>query len=399
MKLITGLHINVLNMIAQCIKKVLFIVITLLVTGCVSALPMKHEYKSREIFPLPFDQVWTLSSNFLEKNVSPVKIADKKSGLLESREFKVPYYGFQYASEYTDCGKLGSLYVYHEIIGHYEIFISELDENRTSVRIIPDYRASLWLGKSFKGWVNCRSRGYVEQSFVDNLWAQIQKPYSKEGLGPLQEYDMIKEPGEISADHVLESQDSNNKGAGEPGTGLTPETELKNIMVKYENAIQEIDKLSNELTALKSGNKCENNNIYAGEAELSDADTASDKTRTYDNDDTAQSVPEKANKKSTIASRPLRQKTEDIPEIYTVQTGSFLDINRAMEQFNFIADHLHSKNYSNLRIEKIGKYYAVRLGKYNNDSSAERMLRKLIHDIKSPVVLKAYIKEDRIIKP
>ena len=114
-----------------------------------------------------------MSSNFLEAEVSAIDTADKKSGYLKTKEFTVPYNGFQYQSKYADCGKLGGLNVYHEIIGYYEIFITESDEKKTTVRTLPHYRASLWSGKDFKGWVPCESRGYVEQLLMDDLRAKI----------------------------------------------------------------------------------------------------------------------------------------------------------------------------------------------------------------------------------
>ncbi len=357
-----------LKMIAQCIKKAPYIVVIVFMTGCVTALPMKHEYTSRETLPLPFDDVWELSSNFLEQNVSAIDTADKKSGYIITKEFNVPYNGFQYQSEYADCGQLGSLYVYHEIVGNYEIFISPLEDNRSSIRIIPDYRASLWIGKSFKGWVPCQSRGYFEQLLVNDL-----RTKKKES-------------------HALDIQNKDMEATVDPGTNMSSETEMSELKVKYKNALQNIDKLNNEVSMLKKQKENEKNKRYAGKPETSGRESSSGSAKTSYNGVTARSSPKKT-------ARSLSQEKDVMSEIYTIQTGSFLNIDRAQEQFSFIAEHMKAKDYNNLRIERIGKYYTVRLGKYENDSSTKELLQKLNHKIKSPVVLKAYIKEDRIIKP
>ncbi len=251
-------RIYMLNMTTRLLKKVHYFIILMLVSGCVTAPPMTHEYRSNDNFPIPFNEAWELSNNFLTENVSAIDTADRKSGYIKTEEFNVPYEGFQYQSEYADCGTLGGLYVYHKIIGYYEIFIYESETNLTVVSAIPHYRASLWLGKSFKGWVPCRSRGYIEQLLMDDLGAKMQK----------------SDPAVPQPENALDKEKDNNEtGIAEPEINLTSDTELNNLMIKHETALQEIKKLNNEIIELKRKVNPGNNNKNPGEAELSDTES------------------------------------------------------------------------------------------------------------------------------
>ncbi len=280
-------------------------------------------------------------------------------------------------------------------MGYYEIFISESDTFRTTVRTIPHFRASLWLGKNFKGWVTCTSRGYVEQLLIDDLRAQIKESRLGEARGHQPDKGVDKESDKRSTTHILKTQAKDDKGTVKPEIHQVPETELRNLRIKYENALQEREKLNNEITLLKRNKHIENNEKKTKAAELSKTESPPELTKKPDNDVATKLL---LNKKHTLAAAPLIQGEDDNTQFFTIQTGSFLTIDRAREHFDFIADLLQAKDHDNLRIEKIGRFYTVRLGKYDNYSSADDLLRKLIHKIKSPVILKAYIKESRIIK-
>jgi hypothetical protein len=351
-----------LNIIRQLLKRVPYCIIFILVTGCVTALPVKHEYKSREIFPVPFNEIWD-----------------------------VPQSGFQYQSEYTDCGNLGGFYTYHKIVGYFEIFISETEDNSTSVRTIPHYHASLWLGKSFKGWIPCQSKGYIEQLFMDELRAEINKIRIKKALDS-------QKSDEESTTQPLKIQANNKKRAVAPEIPLIPETEFKELMIKYENALQENENLRNQITILKKNNISGNNKKYSEETGLPVTESPPELTIIADDVVTPKLPLKKTNKEDVPAAEPLSQGRNDNYQFYTIQTGSFLELYRAQEQFNFITELLQPIDYDNLRIEKISSYYTVRLGKYDNYASAEDLLQKLTRDIKSAIVLKAYIKENRIMK-
>jgi tetratricopeptide (TPR) repeat protein len=84
--------------------------------------------------------------------------------------------------------------------------------------------------------------------------------------------------------------------------------------------------------------------------------------------------------------------------IFTIQTGSFTEIERARKEFESIKQGLNKKELNYLRIEIIGKFYAVRLGKFEDYTTAERFLQALKPRFTGIVIIKAYIKDDRIIK-
>jgi len=84
--------------------------------------------------------------------------------------------------------------------------------------------------------------------------------------------------------------------------------------------------------------------------------------------------------------------------IYTIQTGSFLKMERAQKQFNSMLQKLNGKEINFLRIEKIGKYFSVRLGRFNDYYTAKQFVIAAKPNLSSAVILKAYIKEERIIR-
>ena len=84
--------------------------------------------------------------------------------------------------------------------------------------------------------------------------------------------------------------------------------------------------------------------------------------------------------------------------IYTIQTGSFLSIDDAQNQYDTLVKRLDGKIIDHLRIEKIGKYFSVRLGKFDNRDNAENSLSSIKERLPSFLVMKAYYKEERIKK-
>ncbi len=84
--------------------------------------------------------------------------------------------------------------------------------------------------------------------------------------------------------------------------------------------------------------------------------------------------------------------------IYTIQIGSHTRKAAAEEEFNSILQALNRKKNDYLRIEKIGKYYAVRLGKFYNYDNTEKFHKVIKQRLSAAMILKAYIKSERIIK-
>ena len=84
--------------------------------------------------------------------------------------------------------------------------------------------------------------------------------------------------------------------------------------------------------------------------------------------------------------------------IYTIQTGSLTKKVDAQKQFKFIIQDLNEKELDFLRIEKVGKYYTVRLGKFEDYATTEKFLQTIKPQFPTSIILKAYIKDDRIVK-
>lgn len=158
----------IFGMASRAGKKLFLLSVLLIVTGCATLPPIKHKIKTKEIYTAPYDKLWELANDSVSI-VAAIEEADKKSGVIRTKEFKTPYEGFQYVSKYADCGEPGGMYVYRGIIGYFEISISEIDGNKVSVEANVHYHAPMWFGKSFKGTVVCQSRGHLEKQLFEDL--------------------------------------------------------------------------------------------------------------------------------------------------------------------------------------------------------------------------------------
>ncbi len=84
--------------------------------------------------------------------------------------------------------------------------------------------------------------------------------------------------------------------------------------------------------------------------------------------------------------------------VYTIQTGSYTIKAHAEKQVNFLLQSLNKKDLDFLRIEKTGKYYTVRLGKFENYAAAKKFIQEVKLGLPEAVILKAVIKNERIIR-
>jgi hypothetical protein len=84
--------------------------------------------------------------------------------------------------------------------------------------------------------------------------------------------------------------------------------------------------------------------------------------------------------------------------IYTIQAGSFIQLERAEKHLDFIAQRLDEKELDYLRIEKIGNFYSTRLGKFENSFNAEKLLQSIKSHLPTAIKMKAYIKDERIVR-
>ncbi|MCK5505966.1 MAG: tetratricopeptide repeat protein [Thermodesulfovibrionia bacterium] len=83
---------------------------------------------------------------------------------------------------------------------------------------------------------------------------------------------------------------------------------------------------------------------------------------------------------------------------HSVQTGSFVSLAIAHKQYGSIEQKLNKQELDNLRIERIGKFYSVRVGKFNDFASAEKFLKSAGSRLPKATVMEVYIKHERIIK-
>ncbi len=84
--------------------------------------------------------------------------------------------------------------------------------------------------------------------------------------------------------------------------------------------------------------------------------------------------------------------------IYTIQTGSFISIAPTQKQFDSIVQGLNEKELDYLRIEKIGKFYSLRLGKFEDHATAKKFFQAIKPQLSTAIIMKAYIKDERIIR-
>ncbi|HDH06577.1 MAG TPA: hypothetical protein ENH01_12885 [Nitrospirae bacterium] len=84
--------------------------------------------------------------------------------------------------------------------------------------------------------------------------------------------------------------------------------------------------------------------------------------------------------------------------VYTIQTGSFIRIRHAIEQFNSIIKILSEKNLDYLRVEKIGKFYTVRLGRFEDFTGGKAFLQTIKTQLPMAIILKSRIKDNSIIR-
>jgi type II secretory pathway component PulC len=83
--------------------------------------------------------------------------------------------------------------------------------------------------------------------------------------------------------------------------------------------------------------------------------------------------------------------------VYTIQTGSFRDSQRAEKQFRIIEQSLEEAALHALRIEKIGRFYAVRIGTFAGLAETEQFLRKHEGSLNGALMMKAYFIDERIL--
>ncbi len=108
--------------------------------------------------------------------------------------------------------------------------------------------------------------------------------------------------------------------------------------------------------------------------------------------------------------RPLTRPNDKIPgkstrtmpdqkeSIFTIQTGSYKNIASAEEQFGFLINVLDEKKLDYLRIEKIGRFYSVRIGKFKRRTEAVKFFNTIKPHLHGAYIMKAYFIMERVEK-
>jgi hypothetical protein len=76
--------------------------------------------------------------------------------------------------------------------------------------------------------------------------------------------------------------------------------------------------------------------------------------------------------------------------IYSIQTASFKRIANAQNHFNSLMKEFDGNPIQYTRIEKIGIYYAIRLGKFNDSSAAKKFLAANQPLLSSAIIVNNY---------
>jgi tetratricopeptide (TPR) repeat protein len=82
--------------------------------------------------------------------------------------------------------------------------------------------------------------------------------------------------------------------------------------------------------------------------------------------------------------------------IYTVQLNSFDEMRNAREYYYEIIETVDKKNLDYLRIEEIGRFYTVRLGRIKDAEEAKAFYKWIKTQLTRSVLMQAYILESRI---
>jgi hypothetical protein len=90
--------------------------------------------------------------------------------------------------------------------------------------------------------------------------------------------------------------------------------------------------------------------------------------------------------------------TADNNTVFTVQAGSYADRVNAGKKYKSLIRNMNDADLDNLRIEKVGEYYTVRLGSFDHYVTAMKFLNAMNSRLSSAIVLNANIKNERIVK-
>ena len=82
---------------------------------------------------------------------------------------------------------------------------------------------------------------------------------------------------------------------------------------------------------------------------------------------------------------------EEQPQFYTIQAGSYAGEQGALHQYQELADILPESQRAFLRVEKVGRYYTVRVGKFENRDESVDFVTQAEQNLSNVIILQAYI--------
>ena len=88
----------------------------------------------------------------------------------------------------------------------------------------------------------------------------------------------------------------------------------------------------------------------------------------------------------TLLSSPVEASKSG--DFFSIQTGAFHHLRNAKKQFNLLKEKLEQEQLRFLRIERSGRLYIVRMGKFRNIREARSLLKKVKRVIKEGSIIK-----------
>lgn len=140
--------------------------------GCATYPPPKGEIPDTRTYNNSDDKVWEAALETLaEQNIGVIS-AGKRSGEIVAEDRTVALRQFEpgrYDSKYCYCGSPPRYHDMRELVGEYRISVTPSSMDRTSVRIDVTYKAAIYSGERFTGWLPCPSKGIFEPFFLEEL--------------------------------------------------------------------------------------------------------------------------------------------------------------------------------------------------------------------------------------
>jgi hypothetical protein len=159
-------------------KKLTLILAILVFSSCATVPPGIFTFESSKMYNKNFDVVWEkIIALFAEKNIS-IKTLEKSSGIVVAEDTSVPFNrvpgSTKIESNFCDCGAPGGFNYYRELQGRFNVFVRKVGTEQTSVQINTTYRASVFQGQAFIRWLDCNSKGFLEEKAFRYLDSQLE---------------------------------------------------------------------------------------------------------------------------------------------------------------------------------------------------------------------------------